>query len=72
MKNIIALILIAFTFSGIAQEKTELTLEGIWYSPKFYGKTVTGFKSTKDGKHYTKLERKNGNIGIKKSRCRRD
>lgn len=68
MKNIIALILIAFTFSGIAQEKTELTLEDIWYSPKFYGKTVTGFKSTKDGKHYTKLDRENGNMVINKYR----
>lgn len=48
-------------FSSVAQGQNKpVTLEGIWKNKEFKQKKVPGFRFLKDGKRYTKLEKKNG------------
>lgn len=46
-----------FLSSVNAQEKQKLTNEIIWGSPAFYGASISGVNSMKDGVHYTSLDR---------------
>ena len=60
MRNItLTVLLLAFTiFLGKAQEKdstNELTVEKIWKEYQFYGNGISGFRSMKDGKHYSRF-----------------
>jgi dipeptidyl-peptidase-4 len=55
------IILISITFfialgSVFSQEKRDVTLEDIWQTYQFYGRSVGGFRSMNDGVHYTTLE----------------
>lgn len=57
MKRFITVSFLFLLTLSTAFAQKELDSETIWYSPKFYGKTVSGFTSTSDGKHYTRLDR---------------
>ena len=51
---------IEFTFSQ------ELNVEGIWKKFEFSSKSVSGFRSMKDGMHYSKLTETDGKLSITK------
>lgn len=55
-KYIFLLAAIAVVLSPVLAQK-KLDNQKIWYSPTFLPKTVSGFTSMADGKHYTRLER---------------
>lgn len=60
MKNIslLVLLLATTTFFSNAQEKDstqEITVEKIWKEHQFYGNGISGFRSMKDGNHYSRF-----------------
>src|SRR5690554_6168725 len=68
--NALTVILIVFTvFLSHTQEKNhtlELSVENIWKQYQFFGRSVEGFNSLKDGEHYTRFEHVNGQKSIVK------
>lgn len=65
MKNafLLSLLFVAFSYSGIAQA---LSVEKIWKNYEFRGEGIEGFRSMKDGLHFTRLNDKNGEQSISK------
>ena len=65
MKNafLLSLLFVAFSNSGIAQA---LSVEKIWKNYEFRGEGIEGFRSMKDGLHFTRLNDKNGEQSISK------
>ena len=59
MKKLFSFILLLFAFTISFSQ--ELSVEKIWKEYAFYAKGVQGFKSMKDGEHYTKMD-ESGNI----------
>tara|TARA_R110001592_G_scaffold363221_3_gene681713 strand:+ start:99891 stop:102065 length:2175 start_codon:yes stop_codon:yes gene_type:complete len=57
MKRFFSLAVFALLSISTLLAQTKLDSESIWYSPKYYGKTVSGFTSMADGKHYTRQDR---------------
>lgn len=60
MRNITltALLITCIAFLSNAQEKDsteDLTVEKIWKEYQFYGNGISGFRSMKDGKHYSRF-----------------
>ena len=53
MKNLSCIILFLFTVTIFYAQ--ELTVEKIWKNYEFYAKGVDGFRSMKDGEHYTQV-----------------
>jgi dipeptidyl-peptidase-4 len=53
MKNLACLILFLFTVTIFYSQ--ELSVEKIWKNYEFYAKGVDGFRSMKDGEHYTQV-----------------
>jgi dipeptidyl-peptidase-4 len=69
MKNIIlaALLLVFTTFNGSAQEQDSsktLSVDNIWKKYQFFGNRVSGFRSMKDGEHYSRFDLINGQKSI--------
>ncbi|MEY3236627.1 MAG: hypothetical protein RI883_728 [Bacteroidota bacterium] len=61
------LVLTLFIFLTIQYSKSqEITVEKIWKKYEFSGAGVSGFKSMKDGTHYTKLTKTEGKQSITK------
>lgn len=64
MRNFLFLLLIGNIFSLSAQK--ELSVEKIWKNYEFSGNYVAGFRSMKDGEHFSKLNNDNGSQSITK------
>ncbi len=64
-KQITRLALLLF-FHPLLSISQEITVEKIWKNFEFYGARVEGFRSMKDGEHYTKLNEENGKQSITK------
>lgn len=65
MKNKLILILFLFGILSISISQ-ELTVEKIWKNREFSSASVDGFKSMKDGEHFTKISGKDGDLAITK------
>jgi len=64
LKKIFTLTFITFIiFSNNAQK---LSVEKIWKNYEFFGNSINGFKSMKDGNYFSKITRQNGGITITK------
>ena len=57
---------ICFIISIYSYAQETITLEDIWKDYKFYAKSIKGFKSMKDGEHYSTLEKGENNVKIHK------
>lgn len=70
MKTVVSLVFITFIISFVnSQEENiqkELTVEKIWKEYLFYGSGVDGFRSMKDGKHFTQIRLIDGKKSIMK------
>ena len=66
-KGIILLLAAVFAVSTFAQETKKITLEDILVKETFKAQTITGLQPTKDGEHYTVLEK---NSQIVKYSCK--
>ena len=63
-KKIFTLTFITFIiFSNNAQK---LSVEKIWKNYEFFGNSINGFKSMKDGNYFSKITQQNGGITITK------
>jgi len=62
----ITFLLIALVFAGTIAAQNELTVERIWRSGEFYGKSVDGFTSLADGEHFTKIVNEADGLLLKK------
>ncbi|PWH86304.1 S9 family peptidase [Brumimicrobium oceani] len=67
-KLVLPFLILAFTaFLGAAQESDTskaLSVEHIWKEYKFYGNGISGFRSMKDGKHYSRFALVDGKKSI--------
>ncbi len=55
-KRLVLLIAQLFFFTSIFAQKTDFTIDDIFSSSKFYGKSVYGLRSMNDGLHYSAIE----------------
>ncbi len=61
--------LLAFTLlSAFYIKAQELSVEKIWKNYEFYGKSVSGFRSLKDGVHFSKISEEEGKTYVSKHR----
>jgi|TARA_R110000737_G_scaffold352891_1_gene400880 dipeptidyl-peptidase-4 len=60
-----SLFIILFLFSTICQAQ-EITVEKIWKEYQFFGQNVSGFRSMKDGVHFTKRSKVGSDMCITK------
>ena len=65
MTNRLLLFLLLFGIHSIALSQ-EITVEKIWKNREFSAASVDGFKSMKDGEHFTKISGKEGDLAITK------
>ena len=65
MTNRLLLFLFLFGIHSIALSQ-EITVEKIWKNREFSAASVDGFKSMKDGEHFTKISGKEGDLAITK------
>lgn len=56
IKLLTTLILIVFSITALSQAKKEITVESIWKDYTFYGQGISGFRSMKDGEHFTRFQ----------------
>ncbi len=56
IRSVALIFLTAFYFQAQAQD-AEITLEKIWKTGEFSARSVSGIRSMKDGKHFTKIDR---------------
>ncbi|MGD1847799.1 MAG: S9 family peptidase [Salibacteraceae bacterium] len=66
LRILLPALMLAFPIFIAAQAPPEITVRDIWGSRKFSQKSVSGIRSMKDGKHYTRLEDDRGSKAIVK------
>lgn len=66
MKQIIILLLFAFSFTAYGQKQKDLTLQEIWASRQFAPQFVMGMESMNDGQHYSALRFEEEGVFIEK------
>jgi dipeptidyl-peptidase 4 len=62
-KQLLPFLFIGFSLVGFSQE---ITVEQIWQNYEFFGNSVDGFRSMKDGNHFTKQTTTGSKQGITK------
>ncbi len=67
MRNLFTIALsILLLGTAYTQDKKDVSLEDVWRDYKFYGRSISGFRSMNDGIHYTTLQKgKNGSEIVK-------
>lgn len=65
--TLLLLLITCFNFLAFSQQNSptkEITVEKIWKNYRFFPQRIVGFRSMKDGEHYSRFEERNGRQSI--------